>query len=225
MTIIAWAKVKRCSKLTDESRPFNAKESAWLVPGLKIVLGLSLLALLSACDKEKPVEKDRPRVFVQEVKLADYAVNITLTGDVQARVQTELSFRVGGKIIQRTVDVGDRVSARQVLARLDPKDLQTNVDSAQAQVVAEQAKVKQNAAAFVRQKLLYIAAAGVAGLVVSDELDELFEISDRLHVMFRGSLAPADSTRATTRDAVGLAMAGSFEALGQLAEARQAARP
>jgi len=66
-------------------------------PGLKIVLGLSLLALLSACDKEKPVEKDRPRVFVQEVKLADYAVNITLTGDVQARVQTELSFRVGGR--------------------------------------------------------------------------------------------------------------------------------
>ena len=122
-------------------------------PGLKIVLGLSLLALLSACDKEKPVEKDRPRVFVQEVKLADYAVNITLTGDVQARVHTELSFRVGGKIIQRTVDVGDRVSARQVLARLDPKDLQTNVDSAQAQVVAEQAKVKQNAAAFACQVL------------------------------------------------------------------------
>jgi RND family efflux transporter MFP subunit len=123
-------------------------------PGLKIALGLSLLALLSACSEEKPVEKPRPRVFVQEVKPADYAANITLTGDVQARVQTELSFRVSGKIIQRTVDVGDRISARQVLARLDPKDLQTNVDSAQAQVVAEQAKVKQNAASFVRQQKL-----------------------------------------------------------------------
>ena len=40
----------------------------------------------------------------------------------------------------------------QVLAKLDPKDLQTNVDSAQAQVVAEQARVKQTAAAFVRQE-------------------------------------------------------------------------
>lgn len=77
---------------------------------------------------------------------------MTLTGDVQARVQTELSFRVGGKIIQRMVDVGDRVTAKQVLAKLDPKDLQTNVDSAQAQVVAEQARVKQSAAAFVRQQ-------------------------------------------------------------------------
>ncbi|MBK5398249.1 efflux RND transporter periplasmic adaptor subunit [Pseudomonas sp. TH39(2020)] len=123
-------------------------------PGLKTVVGLSLLVLLSACGDKKPVEKDRPRVFVQEVKPADYAATVTLTGDVQARVQTDLSFRVGGKIIQRMVDVGDRVSAKQVLAKLDPKDLQTSVDSAQAQVVAEQARVKQTAAAFVRQQKL-----------------------------------------------------------------------
>lgn len=123
-------------------------------PGLKIMVGLSLMALLTACGDKKPVEKDRPRVFVQEVKSADYAASVTLTGDVQARVQIELSFRVDGKIIQRMVDVGDRVSAKQVLAKLDPKDLQTNVDSAQAQVVAEQARVKQTAAAFVRQQKL-----------------------------------------------------------------------
>lgn len=123
-------------------------------PGLKLVVGLSFLALLTACGDKQPVERQRPRVFVQEVRPADFAATVTLTGDVQARVQTELSFRVGGKIIQRMVDVGDRVSARQVLARLDPKDLQTNVDSAQAQVVAEQARVKQTAAAFVRQQKL-----------------------------------------------------------------------
>ncbi|MGE8066688.1 efflux RND transporter periplasmic adaptor subunit [Pseudomonas sp. NPDC089569] len=123
-------------------------------PGLKLVLGLSLLALLTACDETKPTEKNRPRVFVQVVKPSDYAASVTLTGDVQARVQTELSFRVGGKIIQRMVDVGDRIAAKQVLAKLDPKDLQTSLDSAQAQVVAEQAKVTQNAAAFVRQQKL-----------------------------------------------------------------------
>ncbi len=123
-------------------------------PGLKFMVGLSLIVLLTACGDKKPVEKDRPRVFVQEVKPTDYAAAVTLTGDVQARVQTELSFRVGGKIIQRMVDVGDRVSAKQVLAKLDPKDLQTSVDSAQAQVVAEQARVKQTAAAFVRQQKL-----------------------------------------------------------------------
>lgn len=123
-------------------------------PGLKLTVALSLLVLLTACGEKAQVEKDLPRVFVQEVKAADFGATVTLTGDVQARVQTELSFRVGGKIIQRTVDVGDRVSAKQVLAKLDPKDLQTNVDSAQAQVVAEQARVKQSAAAFVRQQKL-----------------------------------------------------------------------
>ena len=79
------------------------------------------------------------------------------------------------------------------------------------------------AAAFVRQKLLDIAAGGVAVLVVSDELDELFEISDRLHVMFRGSLSPAIATRETTRETVGLAMAGSFQALTPRLDTRQAA--
>jgi RND family efflux transporter MFP subunit len=118
-----------------------------------LTLGLCML-VLGGCNKEKPQEPVRPRVQVQEVKTAEYAADVALTGDIQARVQTQLSFRVGGKIIQRMVDVGDRISARQVLARLDPKDLQTNVDSAIAAEAAEQARVKQTAAAFVRQEKL-----------------------------------------------------------------------
>ncbi|MCF5051008.1 efflux RND transporter periplasmic adaptor subunit [Pseudomonas syringae] len=118
------------------------------------IFGLGLTALLSGCGQDNAEPKAHSRVFVQTVQSADFAAAVTLTGDIQARVQTDLSFRVGGKIIQRMVDVGDRVTAKQVLAKLDPKDLQTNVDSAQAQVVAEQARVKQTAAAFVRQEKL-----------------------------------------------------------------------
>ncbi|SEJ86190.1 efflux RND transporter periplasmic adaptor subunit [Pseudomonas sp. NFR16] len=118
-----------------------------------LVLGLCV-AVLPGCGKERPKEPVRPRVQAQEVKTAEFAADVALTGDIQARVQTQLSFRVGGKIIQRSVDVGDRISAKQVLARLDPKDLQTNVDSAIAAEAAEQARVKQTAAAFVRQEKL-----------------------------------------------------------------------
>jgi len=122
--------------------------------GLKtLALGACLVAL-AGCGKEKPADPVRPRVQVQEVKTADFAATVALTGDIQARVQTQLSFRVGGKIIQRMVDVGDRITAKQVLAKLDPKDLQTNVDSAIAAEAAEQARVKQTAAAFVRQEKL-----------------------------------------------------------------------
>ncbi|WP_296186206.1 efflux RND transporter periplasmic adaptor subunit [Pseudomonas sp. UBA1879] len=118
-----------------------------------LVLSLCL-PLLSGCGKEKPKDPVLPRVQVQQVKTTDFAAAVALTGDIQARIQTQLSFRVGGKIIQRMVDVGDRVTAKQVLAKLDPKDLQTNVDSANAAVAAEQARVKQTAAAFVRQEKL-----------------------------------------------------------------------
>jgi len=119
------------------------------------VTGVALLLLaLVGCGEDKPVEPLHPRVRVENVQTTDFAAAVSLTGDVQARVQTQLSFRVGGKIIQRLVDVGDRVSAKQVLARLDPKDLQTNVDSARAAVSAEQARVSQTSAAFVRQQKL-----------------------------------------------------------------------
>jgi RND family efflux transporter MFP subunit len=114
----------------------------------------AVLLTLAGCGEDKPAAPDMPRVYVQPVKTAEFSAAVALTGDIQARVQTRLSFRVNGKIIQRNVDVGDRVTARQVLARLDPRDLQINVDSAVAAVAAEQARVTQARAAFVRQQKL-----------------------------------------------------------------------
>lgn len=115
---------------------------------------LAALLALTGCGREQPSAPELPRVYVQDVQQAGFAASVALTGDIQARVQTPLSFRVNGKITQRLVDVGDRVTARQVLARLDPKDLQINVDSAQAAVAAEQARVAQTKTAFWRQQQL-----------------------------------------------------------------------
>lgn len=116
-------------------------------------LGLGVLFVLAGCDKQT-AEPHHPRVGVQRATSDAFAATVTLTGDIQARVQTDLSFRVGGKIISRSVDVGDHVKANQVLARLDPKDLQNNVASAKAEVFAAQARVAQTSAAFVRQQKL-----------------------------------------------------------------------
>jgi general nucleoside transport system ATP-binding protein len=69
------------------------------------------------------------------------------------------------------------------------------------------------ASAGIRQKLLDIAARGVAILVISEDLDELLEITDRLYVMFRGRLSESISTRGANFEAIGLAMTGAFEAL------------
>ena len=121
---------------------------------IKCVWGLSLLALLTACGKEGPKEPLSPRVYVQQVSTREFAPPIQLSGDIQARVETQLSFRVGGKIIARKVDVGDHIQANQVLASLDPKDLKIQVQTAQASVYAQQAQVVQTRAAFIRQQKL-----------------------------------------------------------------------
>lgn len=78
------------------------------------------------------------------------------------------------------------------------------------------------ASAAIRQKLLDIAARGVSVLVVSEELDELLEIADRLHVMFRGKLSSSVSARAVSVERIGLAMTGDFQALEDAKERRLA---
>ena len=123
-------------------------------PHNKGMLGVIALMLLTACSKEAPETLLAPRVYVQPVSTREFSPPIMLSGDIQARVETQLSFRVGGKIIERTVDVGDHIQANQVLARLDPKDLKIQVDTAQANVNAQQAQVVQTRAAFIRQQKL-----------------------------------------------------------------------
>ena len=56
----------------------------------KGLLALVVLLSLAACGDKPAVETARPRVYVPEVRPTDFAASVTLTGDVQARVQTEL---------------------------------------------------------------------------------------------------------------------------------------
>ncbi|MEX0339319.1 MAG: ABC transporter ATP-binding protein [Arenibacterium sp.] len=73
--------------------------------------------------------------------------------------------------------------------------------------------VDVGAAAAIRQRFLDLRDKGTALLVVSEELEELMEICDRIQVMFRGRLSPSVPVRETDIDHVGLAMAGDFAAL------------
>ncbi|WP_417668559.1 ABC transporter ATP-binding protein [Roseibium sp.] len=72
--------------------------------------------------------------------------------------------------------------------------------------------VDAGAAALIRQEIINLARQGSAVLVVSQDLDEIFEISDRIAVISRGHLSPAEPTTDMTRERVGLLMAGEAEA-------------
>ncbi len=73
------------------------------------------------------------------------------------------------------------------------------------------------AAAMVRQKLIALRDEGVSILLISEELEELFEISDRMAVMFEGRMSQPVRTRATTPERIGQMMVGLFEARDEMA--------
>ncbi|MCY0385765.1 ABC transporter ATP-binding protein [Robbsia sp. Bb-Pol-6] len=86
--------------------------------------------------------------------------------------------------------------------------------------------VDVGAAAAIRQQLLDLAARGVAILVISEELDELFEICDSIAVLARGRLSAVLPIGETSAEGIGLAMSGQFEALTAAGDpAFEAARP
>lgn len=88
------------------------------------ILALSGVAVLSACSK--PVEKTEEVRPVRAIQLAADNIDVAaeFSGEVRARVESRLGFRVGGKIISRKVDVGSVVKRGQVLMQLDPQDMQ-----------------------------------------------------------------------------------------------------
>lgn len=114
---------------------------------------IGLLAMALVCGCSKPGEKD-PRL--QAPKVETFTVQEAgdsqraFTGIVEAKVQSDLGFRVGGKIQERCVDVGQRVVSGQPLMRLDPLDLKLSAAAQQANVAAARAKYTQAIADEVR---------------------------------------------------------------------------
>src|SRR6059036_3178956 len=116
-----------------------------------------LTVALMAGGCSKPAVKDSrlqsPRVEVFKAEPAG-SNSRTFTGIVEARVQSELGFRVGGKILERSVDVGQRVQKGQPLMRLDPQDLSLSATAQLANVEAARAKHTQAKADETRSGML-----------------------------------------------------------------------
>lgn len=105
----------------------------------RLVPALASALLVAACAKTPPPQP-APRAVIAQVvgtKPADGA-NV-YSGEVRARSENDLAFRVGGKVVARYVDVGTAVRKGQPLARLDPQDAQLAVDAARSALAAAEA--------------------------------------------------------------------------------------
>lgn len=99
-----------------------------------------LAAVLAGCSEDvAPVNAPRPAVVEAPQALGGPAGVETFPGSVHARIEADLAFRVPGKIAERRVDMGTRVTPGMVLAVLDPQDAQLNLDAAQAALRAAEA--------------------------------------------------------------------------------------
>jgi membrane fusion protein, multidrug efflux system len=110
--------------------------------------------LLAACSKPAPPEEPIRAVKVVTVGTNAFSSSHEYAGEVKAQVESRLGFRVGGKIIKRQAELGQRVKAGQVLAQLDPQDYKLAADAARAQVAAATTNRDLAAADFKRYKEL-----------------------------------------------------------------------
>ena len=116
----------------------------------RAALMAALVAMGAACDKKQENAPQPRLVNVVRVSMDKTEGDVAYSGDVRARYETNLSFRVAGKIVARNVEVGSAVRAGAVLARLDPEDQQLNTRSAQSQLEAAQSEFDQTKAELER---------------------------------------------------------------------------
>ncbi len=113
--------------------PMYSKVSFWLA------LSATLITVAGCSRQEAPQEPVRA-VKLITVGEGALAPSTQYAGELRARIESRLGFRVPGKLIGRSVEPGQRVQAGQLLAQIDPQDYQLAAQAAQAAVVAAQSQ-------------------------------------------------------------------------------------
>jgi RND family efflux transporter MFP subunit len=187
---------RHSSQISEEAK---MKKSISRLSPLAAIALLPLLPLLAACDDpaaSATATAERP-VQVQRVAFENENPVREFVGVVRARHETDLGFRVAGKIVSRTVNVGDRVRVGDVVARLDPMDLELQVESARSELAAATSNLAQTSVDELRYAGLK--ARGYAAVadyerkkVAKDEAEGRLEHAQRALDLANNQLAYAE---------------------------------
>lgn len=114
------------------------------MPNLNIprtALLLLCFSVVACTPKTPPPPAPRP-TLVREITQTGAQDVSAYTGEVRARYETDMGFRISGKVLERKVDLGAKVSRGDILARLDPNDVNLSATAAQASVAAAESDVQ-----------------------------------------------------------------------------------
>ena len=120
----------------------------------RTVLTIAVTLLLAACDMEQPKKVEIRPVRVTMVRHAPSGDTISLTGQIQAKDPINLAFRIGGRLLERNVTIGDPVKPGQIVARIEPQDYQNALRCAEADLASAQAVLANARATEGRQSEL-----------------------------------------------------------------------
>jgi RND family efflux transporter MFP subunit len=107
------------------------------------VLAAPIAVLLSACSHDKQTAEVLRPVRTVELRYGSAAETHRYVGTVQARHEVDQAFRVGGKVLQRRIEVGQMVRAGDILAVLDDTDYRLAEQAAQQQSLSAKAQAQQ----------------------------------------------------------------------------------
>lgn len=147
-----------------------------LRPRLAALL-LGATALLGACEEAAPPAPPELRpVRVVTVEPRSGGDVVTLTGTVEAETLASLAFRIDGRMVERLVNLGDRVAPDQVVARLDPTNEENNLRAARADLAAAGARLTEARNNYWRQRELL--QTGFTTRVRYDEATRTLQAAD-----------------------------------------------
>ena len=120
----------------------------------QILLTALIVAAVTGCDKPAPPTSQARPVRAVTVERVAGGETVSLTGHIRAKDQASLAFRLDGRMIERLVNVGDVVTAGQVVAKLDPQIQQNALRSAEGNLSSLEALLTDARLTFGRQQAL-----------------------------------------------------------------------
>jgi len=166
-----------------------------LPPFVSLSLLCALPLALVACG-EGVASDPRTQATLVRVAVAEEAAQATrsFTGTVAARVQSDLGFRVSGKVLERLVDAGQTVKRGQPLMRIDPVDLKLAAAAQEEAVAAVQARARQTAEDEARYRDLR-----GTGAISASAYDQIKAAADAANAQLSAAKAQADVARNASR--------------------------
>ena len=163
---------------------------------LPVLAIMATAVLLAACSKPAEKSEDIRPVRAMVLASSDIDVNAEFSGEVRARVESRLGFRVGGKIVTRKVDVGTLVKRGQVLMQLDPQDFK--LSEAQALAGLRAAETNRDLASSELKRYQELRSKNFVSQAVLDAKDSTYKAAqanvDAAQAAYRGQSNQAGYT-------------------------------